>query len=100
MKIPFTPKEIENATNKLKNGKSPGCDELRAEQLKHGPKVVYYEMISDILNVAAKTGEYPTELKNGLLTPLQKPGKNAAHAQIYVQSYFCQFSEKYWQFAC
>ena len=40
MKIPVTPKEIENATNKLKNGKSPGCDELRAEQLKHGPKVV------------------------------------------------------------
>ena len=99
MKIPFTPKEIENATNKLKNGKSPGCDELRAEQLKHGPKVVY-EIISDILNVAAKTGEYPTELKNGLLTPLQKPGKNVAHAQIYVQLYFCQFSEKYWQFAC
>ena len=43
---------------------------MRAEQLKYGPKVVC-EIISDILNVAAKTGEY----KNGLLTPLQKPGK-------------------------
>ena len=32
-------------------------------------------MIANILNETAAKGEYPKELKEGILIPLQKPGK-------------------------
>ena len=32
-------------------------------------------MLRKILNEIASTGKYPDEIKHGLLTPLQKPGK-------------------------
>ena len=34
-----------------------------------------YEEIADIFNIMAETGEYPREIKTGVLVPLQKPGK-------------------------
>ena len=37
----FTAKEVKNAIKSLKNNKSPGIDELRAEQLKYGPEEVH-----------------------------------------------------------
>ena len=74
MKTPFTTEEITTAIKKLKNGKTPGVDELKAEQLKYGPTCVATE-IAEILNHTAKTGQGPEELKLGILNPLQKPGK-------------------------
>ena len=74
MNIPFNKLEIEKAIKSLKNNKSPGIDDLKAELIKHAPKIVYEE-IAEILNITAKSGVFPKELRTGILTPLQKPGK-------------------------
>ena len=58
----------------LKNNKSPGGDGIRAEQLKYGGDKVP-EIITDILTDIASTGRYQNEIKEGILAPLQKPGK-------------------------
>ena len=74
MRQPFTAIEIRKSITSLKNNKSPGIDNLKAEQLKRGPHVLS-EKIANILNNSAETGAIPTELIQGILIPLQKPGK-------------------------
>ena len=71
---PFTAQEIQKCANKLGNGKSTGPDNLPAELIKEAPLEIKEE-ISDILNTAAETGEYPVEIKHGHLLPLHKPNK-------------------------
>ena len=66
--------EVEKAVNKLKNNKSPGCDNINAELLKYGPTIVF-DIIANILNKAAETGDKPIEISLGHLVPLPKPGK-------------------------
>ena len=74
MKREFTKEEVQAAVKSLRNNKSAGADELKAEQLKHGPDIVISQ-IAHILNTIAETGNYPEEVKLGMLVPLQKPGK-------------------------
>ena len=74
MRKKFTPQEVTKAIGKLKNSKAAGIDELKAEQLKYGPEIIACE-ISDILNECASTGKHPREIKLGVLSALQKPGK-------------------------
>lgn len=74
MREAFTEEEVRKAIKSLKNNKSPGVDEIRAEHLKNGPAIVC-QKIADILNTTAETGEHPIEIKTGILVPLQKPGK-------------------------
>ena len=74
MDPPFQREEVEKAVKALKNNRSAGGDDLKAEQLKHGPTIVY-DKITEILNEMAETGEHPKEVKEGILIPLQKPGK-------------------------
>lgn len=74
MKTPFSTDEIKNAVRKLKTNKSPGSDEITAEELKNCPEKIYNE-IAKIFNKMAETGKYPEEIKLGILIPLQKPGK-------------------------
>lgn len=71
---PFSRSEIEKATKALRLNKSAGIDELKAEQLKYGPSVVYDE-IAEIFNKMSRTGDYPGEIKEGILVPIPKPGK-------------------------
>ena len=73
MKEPFTSYEINKAISSMKNNKSPGID-LRTEQMKYGPQIVT-SMIAEILNKSAETGDKPTQISNGILLTLQKPGK-------------------------
>ena len=70
----FTEKEIKEAIQSLKNNKSAGIDEIRAEYLKKGPDITY-EKIAELLNHVAATGDFPEEINTGILVPLQKPGK-------------------------
>ena len=70
----ITTQEVIHATKKLKNNKSPGCDNVQSELIKYGPNIVHRH-IADILNRVAETGEYPEELKLGQLIPLPKPNK-------------------------
>ena len=51
-KPPFTASEVKKAVKKLKNNKAAGIDEIKAEQLKHGPDIVITE-IANILNECA-----------------------------------------------
>ena len=74
MQIPFSCLEIEKAIKSLRNNRSPGIDEIKAEQLKHGPTEVNQE-IAHIFNKMAETGKHPEEINTGILTPLQKPKK-------------------------
>ena len=74
MKIPFTEREIRTAAISLKNNKSPGIDNLNSELIKYGPTEIYQD-IAELINTIARTGEYPSEIKEGILIPLQKPGK-------------------------
>ena len=71
---PFTISEIRKAVKSMKNGKSSGCDEMYSEYLKYAPDTIIEE-ITHILNETAKTGNFPKELRIGILTPLPKPGK-------------------------
>jgi hypothetical protein len=79
--IPFTKEEVKKAISSLKNNKSAGCDKLRAEHLKFAPDEIN-EHIANLLNNVAETGEYPKEIKTGLLTPLQKTGKRKVPQKI------------------
>ena len=75
MKKPFTTQKIKMAVKALKNGKSTGIDNLDAELIKCSPDVVC-ENISEI-----ETGQYPSEIKEGVLMPLPKPGKKTGPAE-------------------
>ena len=66
--------EVENAIKKLKNNKSPGSDNLSAEMLKNSPSVIH-EYIAEIFNEMVNIDKYPSEVKDGLLIPLQKSAK-------------------------
>ena len=74
MKNPFKAEEIKEAVKKLKNNKSPGKDQITAEQIKNAPEILY-RIIADMFNNVAKTGEYPKEIIEGLIIPIQKQGK-------------------------
>ncbi len=54
--------------------KSAGKDNLQPELMKHAPTEMFVET-AQILNETAKTDDYPKEIKEGILIPLQKPGK-------------------------
>ena len=74
MQQPFTATEVKTAIRSLKNNKSPGVDNLTAEELKHSPNIMH-QHIADLINTIAETGKYPSELNEGILIPIQKPGK-------------------------
>ena len=74
MVTPFAADEIAKAAKKLKNGKSPGPDNVELELIKYAPIELHRETAT-IFNKVAETGEPVTELVLGLLRPFQKPGK-------------------------
>jgi len=71
---PFTKEEVILAIKKLKINKSPGPDNITAEELKNCPDIVF-QKIADIFNKVAAEGDFVKEINEGLLIPLQKPGK-------------------------
>ena len=79
-----TADEITKAAIKLKNGKSPGPDNLELELIKYAPIELHKE-IATIFNKVAETGEPVIELVLGLLRPLQKPGKRKVHQKTFNQ---------------
>ena len=74
MLTPFTKEEIKKATRSLRSKKSTRTDNICAEQLKYTPEVIY-SGIAEIFNNIARSGEYPEELKGGILVPIPKPRK-------------------------
>ena len=74
MKKPFTEEGISMASKKLRNGKSPGNDNMYAEYTKYAQGTTHL-IIMDILRKSVETDDYLEILKEGILTPLQKPPK-------------------------
>ena len=71
---PFDKEEVVKATAKLKNNKSCGKEGSYAELLKYAPEEAHKKIAKMLSNMAC-TGEYPIEIKCGMLTPLAKPPK-------------------------
>ena len=78
---PFTGEEVQDVAKTLKNGKSAGADNLQAEYIKYAD-IKIHNHISEIYNEVAKTGNYPEELKIGILAPMQKPKKKQKDADL------------------
>ena len=74
MNQPFTAEEIKSAIRSLKNNRSVGDDQIKAEILKSAPDILH-KLLADIYNNISETGEHPPELTLGIITPIQKPGK-------------------------
>ena len=74
MTSPFTACEIRKAALSMKNGKSCGIDEVRAEHVKYAPLEIH-NSIADIFNNTASEGNPPSEIQIGILSPIPKPGK-------------------------
>ena len=70
----FTAEEIKNAIRSLRNDRSAGGDQVKAEMLKSAPDILH-ELLPDIYNNISETVEYLPELTLGIITPIQKPGK-------------------------
>ena len=70
----FNAEEIQKASNKLKNNKSPGPDNAYAELIKYAP-IQISEQIAKLYNITANTGEYAAAIKKGILQPIAKPFK-------------------------
>ena len=71
---PFEKNEIIKAVKSLKCNRATGIDELNAELIKYGSDQSH-KHITDLLNDICEKGDYPEEIKTGILTPLPKPGK-------------------------
>ena len=80
----FTSKEIQKAASKLKNGRSPGIDKVYPEMIKYAPEKVH-KIIAEILNDSIETENYLKVLKNGILTPIQKPPKKGMERKNNVR---------------
>ena len=74
MKKLFTEEEISMASKKLRNCKIPGIDNMYAKYIKYAPERTH-QIIADILRKSVETDDYLEILKEGILTPLQKPLK-------------------------
>ncbi|XP_071965609.1 uncharacterized protein [Antedon mediterranea] len=74
MKNPFKIEEIKLAAKKLKNGKSPGPDEVHSELIKYAPDNIF-SSIATMFNDMVMTGKAPHDITEGIIVPLHKPGK-------------------------
>ena len=72
MNQPFTTEKIKNTIRSLRNNRSAGDDQIKAEMLKSSHDILL-ELLADIYNNLSKTGEHRSELTLGIRTPIQKP---------------------------
>ena len=74
MEPEYNAEEIEIASKKLKNNKAAGLEEVNAELIKYGCRELY-KQIASLLNVTSERGDYPKEIRRGILTSLAKTPK-------------------------
>ena len=79
----FTVKEMELACKTLKNGKSPGFDEISGEHLKYGgPKL--WTVLCFLFNEMYKQKKVPSDLKKGVIvTIIKNPLKSVSSPKNY-----------------
>ncbi len=71
---PITVDEVDAALRRLNNGKACGSDDIPAELLKYG-RTVLASPIANLINTSFVQGQQLSALGQGILIPLQKPGK-------------------------
>ncbi|CAG2193004.1 unnamed protein product [Mytilus edulis] len=74
--------EVTLSIQKLKTGKSPGADGISAEHLKNMPTELL-QYIINIINLIFKEKDVPSKVKEGVVTPVLKSGKD----KIYPENY-------------
>ena len=74
MNQPFTAEEIKSAIRSLRNNRSAGDDQIKAEMLKSAPDILH-QLLADIYDNISEKEQHPPELTLGIITPIQKPGK-------------------------
>ena len=70
----FTAEEIKSTIRSLRNNRSSGDDQIKAEMLKSAPDILH-ELLADIYNNILEIGEHPPKLTLGIRMPIQKPGR-------------------------
>lgn len=72
---PFTLGELQKGIDRMKNGKSPGVDDVMTEQIKHfGPKTKQWLLA--LLNHCKQTYQLPKAWRKSKIIALLKPGKD------------------------
>ena len=71
---PISKSEVAFAARKLKSNRATGPDQIQNELLKYADPTVY-NMYAGALNDSFTTNNYIKSIGEGILTPLQKPGK-------------------------
>ena len=74
--------EVELAIEKLKSHKSPGFDQIPAELIKAGGRIVHCEIHKLIISVCWNKEELPEEWKKSIIVPIYKKGD-----KTYCSSY-------------
>ncbi len=69
--VPFIAKEVKNLIQKLKNGKSPGIDNILNEFLKNCPDS-FVDVITELFNLIMRTAVILSEWTIGIMKPLYK----------------------------
>ena len=69
MNQPFVLEEIKSAIRSLRNDRSAGEDQRKTEILNSAPDILH-ELLANIYNNMSETGEHPTELTLGIITPI------------------------------
>ena len=63
---PYTGGEIGKASAKLKSNKNTGGDEVKAEYIKYGPKVLH-DQTANLMQWTRELGEYTEDIRRGIL---------------------------------
>lgn len=75
-------KEVHGTVKSLKNGKSPGPDNLPTVAIKNYSQQGYY-ILTEIFNACVRTGYYPNCWKISCTVPVHKPGKDPTDRTSY-----------------
>jgi sorting nexin-29 len=78
---PITSEEVKKTINKMGNGKAAGKDQINIELIKYGTQTLYEET-ARALNEIFENG-LDHGIGEGLLVPIQKPGKARGPAKNY-----------------
>ena len=79
---PITVAEIERAISKLKSGKAVGIDRVPGEIMKALNNPLLHEELAKVFNESFEKNIHIEAIGAGILTPLAKPGKTRAAAQL------------------
>ena len=80
---PVTPKEVLSIVRSFKLHKAQDVFGLSAEHPKHVPYILFH-ITANLMNSFLQTGHVPSQLKQGILTPVLKKKKDATFRTYYM----------------